>query len=779
VATVTQDRVAAAPLVEIERGGAEIVDRLADEWRELCREGNQDEPFYRPEWVSVYLRTRVPDKKSVIVTARIEGRLKAVLPLIEERSLFLSCLPVRKLRGASELYSWRFDLVRAPGPEGDLAVEAVWKSLRNLGGWDLIELPDVPRGGAAEQLLEAARLDGYPTGRSEHMFTPLIQLSPQAGADDSQFMPRSINLQRSLRRILRKAASSGTLQVERFENADAVLLERFYDLERSGWKGQQGTAIASGSTTRGFFDELARVAAKHGYLSLYFLRVDGKDVAGHFGIAHGGRYFMVKCAYDEKCGQLAPGHLLVHEVLRECARRGFSEFDFMAHGDEWKRKWTDEFRPHAYCFVFDRSPYGRLLEAAKFKLNPALKRFVAGARSRQQELANRLGKEGRSRKAATPSEIATKVGEKTVVVKAERGGLDIISRLSDQWSALCEEGASDQPFFRPEWIAAYVRAFEPHGKLLLITARLGGKLKAVLPLIEERALFCGMPVKKLRGAANIHSCRFDIARGHGPGGDAAVQAIWNYLSGSSGWDVIELLHVPPDAAIQGLIEAARREGFPTGSRKSLRSPYIDLSSGDGSEEWWLKRTDAKFRGNLRRRLRKLQAEGPLELKRYDTANAVALQHFYDLEKEGWKGKKGTAIACHEATRGFYNEVAESGERVGYFSLYLLEWKGEILAGHFGLTWKGRYFVPKLTYQEKHSRSAPGQVMIQEVIRDCVARGISEFDFLGGWAEWKGEWTEASRQIAHWYVFRATPAGRAFRAIKFKLIPGLKGLAGKE
>src|SRR5438445_1696284 len=103
-----------APLAEVQTGGVELIDALAEEWRELCEEEPNDQPFCRPEWVCAYLRAFAPRAKLVLITARVDGRLRAVLSLIEERG-FLCGLPVRKLRSeehTSELQSRQYLVCR-------------------------------------------------------------------------------------------------------------------------------------------------------------------------------------------------------------------------------------------------------------------------------------------------------------------------------------------------------------------------------------------------------------------------------------------------------------------------------------------------------------------------------------------------------------------------------------------------------------------------------------------------------------------------------------------
>lgn len=350
------------------------------------------------------------------------------------------------------------------------------------------------------------------------------------------------------------------------------------------------------------------------------------------------------------------------------------------------------------------------------------------------------------------------------------GGREILDRLAGPWEALCDEGPSDAPFYRPAWIRTWYEAFCPGARLRVVVAWRGDRLRGLLPLVECRGRMRGVPIRLLRGAANVHSCRFDLIRGAGDG-EAAVSAIWRELARSGGWDVIEIPDVPEGGSAEGLVRHAASEGHPTGRWESMRSPFVPL--GGGADP--LAGTDAKFRSNLRRRRRRLEERGALELRRFDRFDPQALQAFYDLERSGWKGRVGTAIACAEATRRFYDGIARWAGDAGCLSLYALLLEGRPVAMHFGLEHGGRYLLPKPAYDERHGDCSPGQLLVQAVLADCAARGLREFDFLGPSMEWKGEWTDRVRPHAFWYVFRRGPVGRALHAAKF----GIAGILARS
>lgn len=362
-----------------------------------------------------------------------------------------------------------------------------------------------------------------------------------------------------------------------------------------------------------------------------------------------------------------------------------------------------------------------------------------------------------------------------VSVKAETGGVEVVELLGDEWRQLCDEGPSQGPFCRPEWVAAYVRAFAPNDKVVVVTARVRGELRAVLPLIESHGLYCGVPVTKLRGAANAHSCRFDLVRAAGVEGDAAVRAMWRFLRQLSGWDLIELPYVPEGGALEGLAAAARGEGYPVGQKESMRSPYLPLTWQGSAKDPLQYQATANFRANVRRKGRQIKERGNLEVRWVKAADPAALEAFYDLERSGWKGREGTAIACREDTRQFYDEIARNGERFGYLRLVFLDFNGHAIAAQFGVTQGGRYFMPKLAFDENYRQYGPGHLLIHAIMRDCAESGLAEYDFTGPWAEYKAKWTSSNRVHSTVTIFRKGFQGWSLHAAKFKMEAGVKDM----
>ncbi|MEA2573724.1 MAG: hypothetical protein QOH93_1022, partial [Chloroflexia bacterium] len=261
--------------------------QLQDEWNTLVC-ATMDLPFYRHEWFRIWLDNFAPGAHLRILVARdADSRLVGALPLIEERAS-LTGAPVRCLSAAANEHTPRFDVI-AERPEE--AAVAFVEHLKRNKHWDVLHLPSVPPDGHAWRLYEAAGVAGHPTGTWLGENSPCFTIP---ATHDELHNRLDTKFKANLRRRHKKLAEKGQVTLERVSGGLdlAYHLEEGFAVERSGWKGREGTAIAQDRHVAGFYSELARFAAQDGSLALYFLRVDGKPVAFHYGLAYGSTYYL-------------------------------------------------------------------------------------------------------------------------------------------------------------------------------------------------------------------------------------------------------------------------------------------------------------------------------------------------------------------------------------------------------------------------------------------------------------------------------------------------------
>jgi CelD/BcsL family acetyltransferase involved in cellulose biosynthesis len=343
--------------------------------------------------------------------------------------------------------------------------------------------------------------------------------------------------------------------------------------------------------------------------------------------------------------------------------------------------------------------------------------------------------------------------------------------LEQEWNALVE-ATCGEPFLRHEFIRTWIDNFAPDTTLSILTGRNdSGRLVAALPLMRTRGFVNGLPARQARATANTHSCRFDMIAEDGA---AAGPLFFAHLAADKTWDMLRITDVPAGGNAWHLYRAAEAAGFPVGRWESQCSPYLELPS---SYEKLLAGMNAHFRSNLRRHRRRLEAMGTITVERVTGGAQLqdCLEACFAIEQKSWKGLEGTAILQHVNTRGFYTQLAHAAASHNYLSLFLLKLNGQAVAFHYGFTYGGNYYMPKIGYDQACEAGSPGLVLLEEILKDCIGRGLKRCDFLGMDMPWKKDWTKQVNPHDWLFIYRDAILGRALHGVKFKWIPAAKHL----
>ncbi len=355
------------------------------------------------------------------------------------------------------------------------------------------------------------------------------------------------------------------------------------------------------------------------------------------------------------------------------------------------------------------------------------------------------------------------------------GGLDVIDAVAEGWRELCINGGCNVPFFRPEYFRTYVRCFEGGQRYVIAAAWREKMLVGVLPLVLASERWYGVPVRVLTSPRGDHYMRFDVVCRKDMDRQQVCASLLMALSEVESWDILRLANVCDDGAAAALPEAARACGWAGHGIGARSVPHVSLAGWHGDWDWFIAQRSRNFRHAMRAAKRKADASGELTLRRFDTADARALTTFYQLEAAGWKGRRGTAILRQPHLRQYYDETAECAARNGYFCLYILEMGGQPIAGVYGFTLDGCYFMSKIGCNEEFSQFSPGHLIMNEVLRDCASREVHDVDFLSSRVPWTASWTSQGRTCSYYYVFRNTMPARLMAWFHFKLRPVVRPL----
>lgn len=309
----------------------------------------------------------------------------------------------------------------------------------------------------------------------------------------------------------------------------------------------------------------------------------------------------------------------------------------------------------------------------------------------------------------TTTETATTAAAMTCTVTT----LAALSRNPAAWDALV--AGADRP--TPDYSRRVMEAHRDHGlapaDLPCLAVRRGPHLAALLPYrIGRGPLGWGRVARPFASPYLTVTAPLVVA---GPDGAPALAALAAGMRGLGcpwWWPLLPT----GDGAGPALLAALARDGWSRAEVSGFDRPVLDRRA---SHDAFLKGHPHKGRlKDLRRRRRRLEEAGLLAVEVVgpdgDLAGAVA--EFLALEKRGWKGRAGTALACRPQTAGFARDVFRAGDGPVTARADLLRLDGRVVAASLALVCGGTAMLLKTAYDEDLRQLAPGVVLEAEIVR---------------------------------------------------------------
>ena len=339
------------------------------------------------------------------------------------------------------------------------------------------------------------------------------------------------------------------------------------------------------------------------------------------------------------------------------------------------------------------------------------------------------------------------------------------------WDDLVQQVSDPHPFLSHRWLLTWWECFAGTAALRVLVVRKAGTPIAIAPLVERSVRMYGTRVRALELAANDHTPRFDLILTQDPA--EACQAIADHLRAHAGeWDLVLLRQVPTSSpALPHLKVLAAACGWPIGVRPADDSPYVPFS---GTWSTYTAQLSRNHRSKIRKGFNRIRQLGRVDLEVVSKPEGVpeALDDGLRIEAAAWKARNGTAMSSHPDVRRFYERLADRTAACGTLRLIFLRVAGRRIAFAYALEDRNRLYVLKAGYDPEFARCSPYNLLCALVFEDGFARGLDEYEFLGGNEPWKRDWTTQTRPHCWVYVFNAGARLRALHFLKCRLTPWL-------
>lgn len=304
----------------------------------------------------------------------------------------------------------------------------------------------------------------------------------------------------------------------------------------------------------------------------------------------------------------------------------------------------------------------------------------------------------------------------------------------DEWDALLQAAPNGSFFLSPQWVTSWLEAFWSGRAIRFILVRDDGKLVGLAPFVEDGAGDLGCRLS-LSFPVNAHSHVCDVLVS-GSDGAAVVRALLSHLDPRKPEFRVRLKHLDTSSPLAGVVpDVAGRLGISTHVHGRTEWAFARLGS---SWPEYLQGRGPHFRSELRRKRKKIEAAGAVQIRCYSSPAdcRAAFKDILQIESRSWKEEGGTSLSTEPGATGFYEALADRCAVKRWARLYVLYLGGRPIAHLFGVEFRQAYLALKTSYDQDYRHLSPGRVLVAHALEDSLQRGSQVVDFLGEAVGWK-------------------------------------------
>lgn len=520
------------------------------------------------------------------------------------------------------------------------------------------------------------------------------------GDFNSYWNNRSSNLKKNIRRYLNRAGDEKD-SVDNQEVTQPELMpeaiKRFGELESSGWKGKEGTAVNIDNIQGRFYAELMSGFAMTGQAQVLEYRLGDRLVASRLVISGGGMSVILKTSYDEDSARFAPGRLQLHAYLE----RAFEEnrqkvIEFYTNATQDQLAWATGQRVISHV-TYIRWPW----LGALYKTYQRLKGSAA-------------------------ADVGSTDGTDALVVDV----YEQISALPKPCKALFDRGEQDSFDLASDWFELLVgTAIPADASARFYVLSQGGKIRCVLPL-----LLCPHGVSAL---TTFYTSLYRPLIAEGIQSDELAVVLRRVMSDAKASSIRFDAMDPSHPSYTSLLAALQQVGLRPFPFFAFGNWYQPVSGR--SFESYFNSLSSQICNTVKRRGKKFLASGGrLQIVTGGEGLKSAIQAWDHIYRASWK--------VPEPYPEFVPGLMHLCARKGWLRLGIAYYNDLPIAAQIWIVSHGRAAIYKLAYDESYAQHSAGTLLTAHLMHHVLdVDKVEEVDYLIGDDTYKKQWMSHRRE----------------------------------
>ena len=352
--------------------------KIREEWENLLSVSDGDDLFLHPDWLLPWLKVFGKGYELFFVALWEEARLVALFPLCRKR-----VGPFRIMTFAGSPVSDRMDFI-VKEPERDKVFMNFWQWLSSQRFWDMMILNNLcARTNTPETVRDACDRFGMKLIEIFDDACFYIDLGKYGGYEEylkATFNRKHRNFFRRLNKKTKKVFPDGTWEVE--HGIDNALLREVAGLDRlRSLRGKAGRCFFKDDRHIRFMENLVKDRYFQEITHVLTFRAGRKLLAYLLFFSSNNRFLAYQTAFDMEFRDLSLGTQLFLESIRYAFENHYIEYDFLKGDEDFKKRFTGDFRKTKAILIFPDTPKGKILYAFYKGIRPTLKRVYQGIRA--------------------------------------------------------------------------------------------------------------------------------------------------------------------------------------------------------------------------------------------------------------------------------------------------------------------------------------------------------------------------------------------------------------
>lgn len=542
-----------------------------------------------------------------------------------------------------------------------------------------------------------------------HALTMSVSL---VGSFEDYWAQRPRKLIQNMRRYMRRLQSEPggeRLVIVNEPEAIELAVVRYGNLEASGWKGREGTAVTHSSAQGRFYAEVMRKFAERGEAMVYELWFGDELVASRMLLLRNGMAIMLKTTFHEGFDRFAPGRILLLRTLEDLfARAPGGMVEFYTNADSDLLAWSTSQRWINHVSVYRHNSIRALFSLIRRGARRLLRR------SRPVDAHVMVKRSGTSIDTFTHIRELPADAHALMSLAEQRHielGADWYANLIDQ---------------------VYAKESPTHQVCFHVLRRLNRTI-AVLPTVTRMGRL-GQDVGAL---SNFYTAIYAPVLAEGIEAEDLLPLTRALGRGGARAATYRFSPMDPTSREFGVLQRAlKMAGLSTHSYFAFGNWYEPVQ-----QNWsdYLQARSGQVRSTIKRSTKKFTAEGGrLEIIPGGDRLEVGLAAFETIYSQSWK--------VPEPYPGFVPGLIRLCARRGWLRLGVA-WLGDKpIAAQLWIIANGKADIYKLAYDEAYKGYSPGTLLTALLMQHAIdVDRVREIDYLIGDDPYKEAWMSSRRE----------------------------------